>query len=153
VTTRFLRTFRHPGESYIDYAALLDSIYLRQQRMFEEELWRNFGRVCQSNNTLGEVEGWLPVGALGIILDDPVIVGLLLREIPDSAMAEEAAVCRWLMSSIQEYCSACGTAQLEFHDLAALLLRFVRLYASAREGPGFRAEEEDENAVAAEGRG
>eukprot|EP00927_Polykrikos_kofoidii_P046678 TRINITY_DN40838_c0_g1_i1.p1 TRINITY_DN40838_c0_g1~~TRINITY_DN40838_c0_g1_i1.p1 ORF type:complete len:679 (+),score=102.52 TRINITY_DN40838_c0_g1_i1:65-2101(+) len=132
ITVKFLRIFRHPGESYIDYMALLDSIYLRQQRIFEEKLWRHFGRVCQSSCGGAEVEGWLSVGELSVILGDPVIVGLLTREITEQAGAEEATVCSWLESSIAEYCSACGTTQLEFHDLSALLLRFVRLYDSTR---------------------
>ena len=29
--------------------ALLDSVHLRQQRMFEDELWRHFQRVLQSS--------------------------------------------------------------------------------------------------------
>ena len=49
ISSRFLQTFRHPGESYIDYMALLDSVRLRQQRMFEDELWRHFQRVLQSS--------------------------------------------------------------------------------------------------------
>ena len=49
ISSRFLQTFRHPGESYIDYMALLDSVHLRQQRMFEDELWRHFQRVLQSS--------------------------------------------------------------------------------------------------------
>merc|ERR1712207_43839 len=48
ITARFLRAFRHPGESYIDYIAMLDSSHLRQQRIFEEALWFHFQRVCQS---------------------------------------------------------------------------------------------------------
>merc|ERR1711953_358659 len=38
----FSRTLRQPGESYIDYSALLDSVRLRRERLLEEELWRSF---------------------------------------------------------------------------------------------------------------
>merc|ERR1712136_299332 len=84
VTARFLRSFRHPGESYIDYVALLDSIYLRQQQIFKQELWHHFQRVCQS-----------------------------------------------IQSCVQRHCREHSLVQLEFHDLASLLLRFVRAYLVA----------------------
>merc|ERR1712136_669042 len=84
VTARFLRSFRHPGESYIDYVALLDSIYLRQQQIFKQELWHHFQRVCQSTGR-GAPTGWLMLGEIGMLFSDPVIVGLLMREFPDLA--------------------------------------------------------------------
>jgi len=132
ITARFLRAFRHPGESYIDYVALLDSIHLRQQRIFEEELWQHFQRVCQSSGRGGPpIVGCLSLAELGMLFSDPVIVGLLMREIPESAGVEEAAVCRKLQSSIQQHCSDNGTTQVEFRDLAALLRRAARTYTVA----------------------
>jgi len=130
VTARFLRSFRHPGESYIDYVALLDSIYLRQQQIFKQELWHHFQRVCQSTGR-GAPTGWLMLGEIGMLFSDPVIVGLLMREIPETCGAEEAAVCRSLQSCVQRHCREHSLVQLEFHDLASLLLRFVRAYLVA----------------------
>jgi len=137
ITARFLRAFRHPGESYIDYIAMLDSIYLRQQRIFEEELWRHFQRVCQSSGRgSGEMDGFIAVGELGMLFSDPVIVGLLMHEIPESAGVEEAAVCQRLQSSIRQHCSERRASRLELRILAPMLLRLVRDYATPRDfGP------------------
>eukprot|EP00927_Polykrikos_kofoidii_P009196 TRINITY_DN13818_c1_g1_i5.p1 TRINITY_DN13818_c1_g1~~TRINITY_DN13818_c1_g1_i5.p1 ORF type:complete len:666 (+),score=111.75 TRINITY_DN13818_c1_g1_i5:172-1998(+) len=38
----FSRSLRHPGESYIDYSALVDSVRTRRERLLEEELWTVF---------------------------------------------------------------------------------------------------------------
>lgn len=134
ITARFLRAFRHPGESYIDYIAMLDSIYLRQQRIFEEELWRHFQRVCQSScRGSGEMDGWLAVAELGMLFSDPVIVGLLMHEIPESAGVEEAAVCQKLQSSIRQYSSERRASRLEIRVLAPMLLRLVREYGAPRD--------------------
>jgi len=134
ITARFLRAFRHPGESYIDYVAMLDSIHLRQQRIFEEELWRHFQRVCQSSGRgTGETDGWLSIGELGMLFSDPVIVGLLMHEIPESAGVEEAAVCHRLQSGIRQHCSDRRTTRLEFRGLAALMLKLVRAYTMPKD--------------------
>jgi len=134
ITARFLRAFRHPGESYIDYIAMLDSVYLRQQRLFEEELWRHFQRVCQSSGRNGgEADGWISASELGMLFSDPVIVGLLMHEIPESAGVEEVAVCHKLQSGIRQHCSERRTSRLEFRVLAPMLLRLVRDYATPRE--------------------
>mmetsp|Transcript_31946 Transcript_31946/g.56719 ORF Transcript_31946/g.56719 Transcript_31946/m.56719 type:complete len:475 (-) Transcript_31946:144-1568(-) len=127
ITSQFLRAFRHPGESYIDYVAMLDSIHLRHQRLFEEDLWRHFQRVCQSSGR-GASNGWLSLGELSILFSDPVIVGLLIREIPDVAGAEEATVCHQFQYAIRKHCENHGTTQIEFHDLANLLRRVSRAY-------------------------
>lgn len=133
ISARFLKAFRHPGESYIDYVALLDSIYLRQQRIFEEDLWRHFQRVCHSNGRCQENIGRISVGELGVLFSDPVIMGLLMREIPESAGVEEASVCQRVQNGIRQHCGDRGTTQLEFHSLAALLLKLVRTYTVPRD--------------------
>jgi len=38
----FARFLRHPGESYLDYNALLDSARLRREVLLEEEIWASF---------------------------------------------------------------------------------------------------------------
>merc|ERR1711871_1757970 len=45
MNAQFLRPHRHPGESYIDYSSLLDSVFLRQELLFEEALWRCWDRA------------------------------------------------------------------------------------------------------------
>jgi hypothetical protein len=146
ISDRFLKAFRHPGESYIDYVALLDSIYLRQQRLFEEEFWQHFQRVCQSTGRgPQEGAGGISIGALGTLFGDPLVMGLLMREIPESAGMEEATVCQRLQTGIRHHCSSRGTAHLEFRGLAALLHKLVRSYSVPKDLIGFlggRAERE-----------
>lgn len=42
----FSRTLRHPGESYIDYTTLVESIRVRRERLLEENLWRQFSKFA-----------------------------------------------------------------------------------------------------------
>jgi len=144
ITAKFLRTFRHPGESYIDYIALLDSIHLRQQRLFEESLWFHFQRVCQSSGRGVATNGVISLDGLGMLFSDPVIVGLLMREIPESVGAEEAMVCQQLMSSIRKHCSENSTTKVEFHDLSTLLRRVARAF------PAWNNEYDQADGVTAE---
>lgn len=130
ISSRFLQTFRHPGESYIDYMALLDSVRLRQQRMFEDELWRHFQRVLQSSGRC-DVDGIcssLFVKDLAIVFGDPVIVGLLMREIPDSPGLEDASVCHRLQVGLRSECALRGTSQLDFRTLCSVLLQQLRQF-------------------------
>ena len=122
------KCFRHPGESYIDYMALLDSVHLQQQRSFEDELWRHFQRVLQSNGRCG-VDGvcsCLSLDDLGIVFGDPVIVGLLMREIPDGPGLEDAAVCHRLLEAVRAECAARGSQQLDFRCLCSLILKQLK---------------------------
>eukprot|EP00930_Biecheleria_cincta_P035721 TRINITY_DN24551_c0_g1_i1.p1 TRINITY_DN24551_c0_g1~~TRINITY_DN24551_c0_g1_i1.p1 ORF type:complete len:678 (-),score=127.26 TRINITY_DN24551_c0_g1_i1:28-2061(-) len=130
ISVRFLQTFRHPGESYIDYMALLDSILLRQHRIFEDELWRHFQRVCQSNGRCGDdgASSSLSINDLGIVFSDPVIVGLLMQEIPESPGLEEASVCHRLQATLHAHCQARDLSRLDFRGLASLLLQQLRLF-------------------------
>jgi len=143
ISAKFLRTFRHPGESYIDYVALLDSIYLRQQRIFEEELWRHFQRVCH-NSSRGdaEIEGKLAVGELPILFRDPVIIGLLMHEIPETAGVEEATVGQRFQNGIRQHCAERGVQEIEFRSLAALLLKLVCAYTVPKDLVGFMSPAE-----------
>lgn len=132
-SNRFLQTLRHPGESYMDYVAILDSISLRQRRIFKEEFWQHFQRVRRNNGSADGMDrlGWMPVSELGHLLADAVIMGLLTRDVPDSGTgAERVAVCNRLHAYLLDYCTDFGVTHLEFHDLIALLLRFVRQFAA-----------------------
>jgi len=130
ITALFLRAFRHPGESYIDYVALLDSALLRQQWLFEEELWCHFQRVCQSCGQDEAGSGFLPLEDLDSFLRDPVVVGLLMQEVPQSAGVDQGKVCQRLQSSVREHCQRQGVDQLDFRSLLAILLRLVCSYTS-----------------------
>eukprot|EP00929_Paragymnodinium_shiwhaense_P082453 TRINITY_DN43445_c0_g1_i1.p1 TRINITY_DN43445_c0_g1~~TRINITY_DN43445_c0_g1_i1.p1 ORF type:complete len:757 (+),score=125.59 TRINITY_DN43445_c0_g1_i1:255-2273(+) len=136
VAARFLHTFRHPAESYVDYTALLDSVFLRQRRQFEESLWRNFIRASQSRGRDSEQDGELALDDLNDVLSDPVIIGLLREDFLEGLVCvEEATLQRFLENSIKEYCATCGAKRVNFHQLCALLLRFVRMYVDdARPG-------------------
>ncbi|CAK0819388.1 unnamed protein product [Prorocentrum cordatum] len=84
ITALFLRAFRHPGESYIDYVALLDSALLRQQWLFEDRscgaIFSASARVAARTDEAGS--GFLPLEDLDSFLRDPVVVGLLMQEVP-----------------------------------------------------------------------
>eukprot|EP00931_Biecheleriopsis_adriatica_P082893 TRINITY_DN5638_c1_g1_i1.p1 TRINITY_DN5638_c1_g1~~TRINITY_DN5638_c1_g1_i1.p1 ORF type:complete len:659 (-),score=142.87 TRINITY_DN5638_c1_g1_i1:30-2006(-) len=123
ISERFLMTFRHPGESYIDYVSLLGSIQLRQQRIFQDELWRHFQRVCQSSGRCDAdgVSSCLSVDDLGIVFGDPVIMSLLLREIPDGPALEESRVSSHFQEILQSHCKAQKKNELDFRDMSMLL--------------------------------
>merc|ERR1712129_12883 len=124
------KMFRHPGESYIDYVALLDSIYLRQQRIFEEEMWRHFQRICH-NSCCGPVEtvGRIATAELQQVFSDPMVMALLMREIPQSSGTEEHVVSQRMQSSIRQHCAERGTQDIEFRSLAALLHKLLCAYS------------------------
>lgn len=147
ITSRFLRAFRHPGESYIDYIAMLDSIHFRQQRIFEEALWFHFQRVCQSTGRSGGTNGYVSLDELGVLFSDPVIVGLLMREIPESSGAEEAAVCQQLWSSVRKHCSETNSIQVEFRELSALLRKVARTYQVASQLSDSAADADGDNVL------
>ncbi|CAJ1361698.1 unnamed protein product [Effrenium voratum] len=126
ISTRFLQTFRHPGESYIDYMALLDSIHLRQQRGFEDELWRHFQRVLRSNGRDVDAAPAVLLEDLGLVFGDPVVVGLLMREIPESPGLEDASVCHRLLVALRTECVSREVGELDFRLLCSLLLQHLK---------------------------
>jgi len=42
ISTLSSRHLRHPGESYLDYTAIVASVKARRERMLEEDLWQQF---------------------------------------------------------------------------------------------------------------
>jgi hypothetical protein len=66
-----------------------------------------------------------------MLFSDPVIVGLLMREIPESVGAEEAMVCQQLQFTIRKHCSENSTTKVEFHDLSTLLRRVARAFPTS----------------------
>mmetsp|Transcript_124425 Transcript_124425/g.194935 ORF Transcript_124425/g.194935 Transcript_124425/m.194935 type:complete len:606 (-) Transcript_124425:127-1944(-) len=84
----FSRTLRHPGESYIDYVALVDSIRFRRERLLEEELWRCFRNFAGSpeHELIGLSYGRLPTSMLESFIQLPEVSETLTRDgVEDSA--------------------------------------------------------------------
>jgi len=115
--------------------------------MFEEEFWRHFQRVCESSSHSAggcESSGWISLSELGMLFSDPVIVALLMHEIPESAGVEEASVCHWLQSGIRQHCVEQRTMRLDFRCLSALLVRLLRSYTVPKDLLGLLDAEPDE---------
>jgi len=133
IMVRFLRAYRHPGESYIDYVAMLDSIYLRQQRIFAEELWRRFQTVHKGSGLGGDPDGFVASGDLVKLLGDPVVQELLMKEIPECMGLDKGEVRQYLHTNLQKYCNERNSNKLDFHDLKTLLLKCIRSISAAGE--------------------
>mmetsp|Transcript_59332 Transcript_59332/g.109696 ORF Transcript_59332/g.109696 Transcript_59332/m.109696 type:complete len:724 (-) Transcript_59332:30-2201(-) len=141
ITQKFLRTFRHPGESYIDYVALLDSVYLRQQRLFKDELWQHFLRVtkCSVAPHAG-CAGFQPSERLlasdfGAFLKDSAVTELVSKLVPSSVVRQPVAVegglNDFLENTLQEHCKDLRTSSLDFHEMSTVLLKFGRVHGAA----------------------
>lgn len=87
----FSRTLRHPGESYIDYGALMDAIRARRERLLEDTLWECFQGFTE-DECQGSRDGQMPISKLADFLQDSEVQQALLHDgIQDcSAFAEEA---------------------------------------------------------------
>ncbi|CAK0872576.1 unnamed protein product [Prorocentrum cordatum] len=93
----FSRALRHPGESYIDYAALVQSICARHEQILEEDLWSYYRKFAATGQgvVLGFAEvtatGRLPAAWLGGFLRDPEVHQLLSNDgVEDvAALAED----------------------------------------------------------------
>mmetsp|Transcript_108152 Transcript_108152/g.312539 ORF Transcript_108152/g.312539 Transcript_108152/m.312539 type:complete len:675 (-) Transcript_108152:93-2117(-) len=132
IAEKYLSNLRHPGESYIDYVAMLDAIYLRHERIFTDELWRSFQRVLMGlGHTASGEAGLLPLAELGAFLGDPIVAGLLMREIPQRAGLEEVVVCKRLRGAVHLYCGERGN--IDFHNLSQVLLKAVRSFSVPRD--------------------
>lgn len=94
----FSRTMRHPGESYLDYRTLLESVRARRKRLLEEELWKHFHAFASASTGDGagiEISGQLPLSRLHGFLKEPEVRQLLERdglgEETTAALADGAA--------------------------------------------------------------
>lgn len=89
------RLLRYPGQSYIDYVAVLDSARARRERIFEDELWR---AMCEFSWEVGssadpEVmsDGQLPLDRLRDFLQMPEVLQALAHDgVEDCAGIAEA---------------------------------------------------------------
>lgn len=72
----FSRALRHPGESYIDYLALVESVRARRERLLEEDLWRYFGDF----DPVGASSGNFRLAQLGNFLQVAEVQNSLARD-------------------------------------------------------------------------
>ncbi|CAK0897826.1 unnamed protein product [Prorocentrum cordatum] len=91
----FSRALRHPGESYIDYTALVQSVCARHEHILEEDLWNHYRRFAATGQgmVLGSdvtATGRLPAARLGALLQDPEVHQLLADDgVGDAATLAE----------------------------------------------------------------
>eukprot|EP00403_Amphidinium_massartii_P025694 CAMPEP_0178391542 /NCGR_PEP_ID=MMETSP0689_2-20121128/11219_1 /TAXON_ID=160604 /ORGANISM="Amphidinium massartii, Strain CS-259" /LENGTH=655 /DNA_ID=CAMNT_0020012093 /DNA_START=151 /DNA_END=2114 /DNA_ORIENTATION=- len=135
INIHFQKALRHPGESYIDYVALLDSIHLRQQWLFKEDLWKQFQKFCQANFlkvALADAVGrdHLHVSDIKDFLGDPMVLALLTREVPQQAGIEQATIQMYLRSCIEKRCQELHSDSIGFDSMAATLLQSIRGHAN-----------------------
>jgi len=125
----FSRTLRHPGESYIDYVALVDSIRVRHECLLEEELWRHFCEFTADgvggggpDTCEGCAEGRLPAARLQAFLEVPEIQQALRRD----GVQDPAAVIAAMQRASQVGCEDSREhVDMDFLDIASELLRHL----------------------------
>lgn len=104
----FARSLRQPGESYLDYSAIVDCIRLRREQLLEEEIWNEFRSF-----DVGSSEGSLNYAKLTSFLEVPAIKSILGREGAKAGVAFSPA-------------SLEGRGKLDFVSLVVELLRQLR---------------------------
>jgi serine/threonine protein kinase len=125
----FSRTLRHPGESYIDYVALVDSIRVRRERLLEEELWRCFRQFSEpsenSDPADGASDGRLPASRVEEFLQVPDLQEALSRDgVQD---------CERFATDVQQAIrlgseNVAGSPEVDFIDVVSELIRQLPLW-------------------------
>lgn len=110
ISTRIPRSLRHPGESYIDYTALVDSACCRKERHFEEDLWQGFQRAYGL-----ESDGRITVDRLEEFLACTESRQCLSM---GGATDEDESLSN-IQKKMSQRCKNMGTTELDFFDLAA----------------------------------
>ncbi|CAE7336375.1 CPK28 [Symbiodinium natans] len=108
----FARFLRHPGESYLDYHALLDSVRLRREFLIEEEIWT---ALLQEEGTAEPA-----AGSMESFLQAPSLQKILQREGVQDGCA---------MSAFDE--SGLDTSKADINDFMAKVLSQLRSFAHA----------------------
>jgi len=92
-----VQAVRFPGESYIDYIAILDSARARRERLFEDELWRCLCEFAWSGDVVEPtvtVNGRLPVDKLTEFLQGADVLRSLSRDgVEDCAALANDLLC------------------------------------------------------------
>lgn len=120
---------RHPGESYVDYAALAESVRLRRERLFEEEFWRLFREFAGDGDDPAGASstGQLPLAKLAGFLQEPSVQRLF----EEGGAADGAALMEGVQACVGSGEGACvpasaafaSAAAVDFADLTAAVLR------------------------------
>mmetsp|Transcript_105715 Transcript_105715/g.297315 ORF Transcript_105715/g.297315 Transcript_105715/m.297315 type:complete len:649 (-) Transcript_105715:64-2010(-) len=139
------KTLRHPGESYIDYLALVDSVRARRMRILEEELWSSFCAFADAGNAVrgssggskpvetgfqaAALRGKLPISRLKAFLEVPQVHRSLTNDgIEDAALLVEAVRASALPSLVGgEDSAGQGVAfvEVDFIELASEVMRLL----------------------------
>eukprot|EP00931_Biecheleriopsis_adriatica_P011672 TRINITY_DN112751_c0_g1_i1.p1 TRINITY_DN112751_c0_g1~~TRINITY_DN112751_c0_g1_i1.p1 ORF type:complete len:621 (-),score=161.08 TRINITY_DN112751_c0_g1_i1:16-1842(-) len=117
IGTCFNRPLRHPGESYLDYTALLECTRFRREQLLEEEIWTLFRAFDVAS---GSGAGQLPASRLGAFLQAPAMSGLLVREGAEATLPRSA----------ENGFNAAPGKVLYFIEAATSILQHIRSSAS-----------------------
>lgn len=125
----FSRTLRHPGESYIDYVALIESVRARRERLLEEELWASLCEFSRLGNQSDTAElGRMPLTQLDAFLQAPHVQRALGREgIEDcSAMAEAVHhAVRPSRGDCDDLAPSAGVLEVDFIEVASEVIQHM----------------------------
>mmetsp|Transcript_48005 Transcript_48005/g.112054 ORF Transcript_48005/g.112054 Transcript_48005/m.112054 type:complete len:695 (-) Transcript_48005:86-2170(-) len=126
IMLRFRTALQQPGESYLDYVAMLDSVHLRQQWLFNQELWRHFQRFTQSGNSTASFPPASGAESISLkdlqrFLSDAMLLMLLMRDVPPKTGIEQETLAAYLYDSVRKSCKESDTDVMEFRLLASVL--------------------------------
>jgi len=125
----FSRTLRHPGESYIDYVALVDSIRVRRERLLEEELWRCFRQFSEpsenSDPADGASDGRLPASRVEAFLQ--------VSDLQEALSRDGVQDCERFATDVQQAIrlgseNVAGSPEVDFIDVVSELIRQLPLW-------------------------
>jgi len=135
----FSRSLRHPGESYIDYAALVDSVRARRERLLETELWTAFCSFADADSqgsapngsraVVGaKVHGRLPLHRLQAYLHVPCVRQALVRDGLEDVSPVTAALQSQVRLTVEEALigtmgGAPGSPEVDFIEIASEVVR------------------------------
>lgn len=143
----FSRALRHPGESYIDYVTLAQSVRARQERLLEEDLWRSFLEFTEAANAVGgatseETETSASTGHISLLhlssfLQIPEVCGIMwdhgVEDISAFAESVDHAV-RSVECAPAEEVTAPSELRVDFLEVSAEVIRHLPSIEFA--GPG-----------------
>jgi len=75
--THFEMNARYPGDSYLDYRALIDAVKIRQSSLFEEYAWQAFSRNIDWEGDVADPEPHVPLNTVSSIVGRPTLQKIL----------------------------------------------------------------------------
>lgn len=136
----FSRTLRHPGESYIDYVALIDSIRVRRERLFEEEVWKCFDTFTSTGNSgdpTSHNDGQLPISKLEAFLQAADVQEALARDGIEACSTLALDVQRAMRHGFED---EGAPLEVDFIDIVSELIRHLPAWPEASTGQTQAAE-------------